>query len=105
MTNEPSFSASSKPRAGQPQRGCVLQPRVGAAPTLGNRGHEDVNPERVVAWSRPRGNERRNPVGVDEPVSISQGRRWAPSLGWRTQPRWGRSAEYTGLGQAIHWSV
>src|SRR5881396_3970062 len=53
-----------------PHRGCVLQPRVGAAPTLGKRGHDDVNPERVVAMSRPRGNERRNPVGVGRSVAM-----------------------------------
>src|SRR6266516_6486268 len=81
-------------RATPPQRGCVLQPRVGAAPTLGNSEHDDVNPERVVAMSRPRGNEGRNPVGVDELVSVSQGRRCAPTLGWKTQQRLGRRAEY-----------
>src|SRR5438045_4181763 len=56
-------------------------------------------------WPMGHADASHNPVGVEEPVSISQGRRCAPTLGWRTQPRWGRSAEYTGLGQATHWSV
>src|SRR5437867_2032072 len=80
---------------GLPQRGRGLQPKAphvcpngaGASspglPSLRgypgkSRACDDVNPERVVAH----GSRRREP-----------------------QPRWGRNAESTGLGQAIHWSV
>jgi len=45
-----------------PQRGCALQPRVGAAPTLGNRAQKPSNPNGVVPRASPSPTTRHSPL-------------------------------------------
>jgi len=69
----------------QPQRGCAAKPRVGAAPTLGNRAAMPVNPNGVAAlWPEnqsPAFAGGHNPVGVDGPsIAATQGCPFGPAL-------------------------
>jgi hypothetical protein len=83
-----------KPPRSNPNGGCAAKPRVGAAPTLGNRAAMPINPNGVAArWPEnqsPAFPAGHNPVGVEGPsIAATQGCPFGPTLGLVTQPRCG----------------
>ena len=74
------------------QRDSVIQPRVGEPASLPwVRRFIFPQPQRGCIHPAPK---RCNPVGVDDVFNPrSQGSRVAPTLGWMTQPRWGKAKD------------
>ena len=66
-----------------PQRGCALQPRVGAAPTLGNRAQKPSNPNGVVPRASPSSATRHSPLFYTqspEPKACLSSFRFSPPM-------------------------
>jgi hypothetical protein len=77
-------SGACKRVALQPQRGCVIQPKVAAHRLPWVKASKPAQPCRGC------GQKRRNPFRVGfSHGSFSQGSRFAPTLGYLTMPRWG----------------